>query len=223
MNEIKLSPRVVITITNAGNEKKIKEAFDLSGISTIFTCHGQGTAPSAMMDLFGLSGREKIINAVFVNKEATKKLFRHLDEKLSFSQKGHGIAFTLSPTSMQKKILETIDKTPSQEGDENEMKEQTPYVAILTAVAGGFSEEVVESARSAGARGGTIIKGMREITKETAELLRVSPVEEQEFVLILVPTEKKAVIMDAITTKCGINTDAHGIITAFPTDEVFGL
>ena len=48
-------------------------------------------------------------------------------------------------------------------------------------------------------------------------------VEEQDFVLILVPRENKSEVMDAITTKCGIKTEAHGIVTAFPVDEVFGI
>ncbi len=220
MNEMKLSPRLAITITNSGNEKKLKEAFELSGMNVSFTCHGQGTAPSAIMDLFGLSGREKLITAGFVDRSGTAELFKNLDEKLSFSQKGHGIAFTLSPISMQSQIMAILHQT---QGDENQMKEQTPYVAILTAVAGGFSEEVVEAARSAGARGGTIIKGMRDGTHEISETLGVPLMEEQDFVLILVPRENKADVMNAITAKCGINTEAHGVVSAFALDEVFGL
>ncbi len=223
MNTVKFSPRLIITITNASNEKKVKEAFEMSGVGIVSACHGQGTAPSAMMDLFGLSGRDKIITAGFIGKDSKKLLFSHLDEKLSFSQKGRGIAFTLSPISMQKKIIDALQNNTSAKGDENEMNEQTPYVAILTAVAGGFSEEVVESARSAGARGGTIIKGMRETAKEMAESLGLPLVEEQEFVLILVPAEDKTAVMNAITAKCGINTEANGIIAAFALDEVYGL
>lgn len=222
MNDVKVAPRLVITITNSGNEKKVKEAFELSRVSVSFTCHGQGTAPSAMMELFGLSGREKIITAGFVDKADKKILFGHLDEKLLFSQKGHGIAFTLSPSSMQSQIISIINKENIQ-GDENKMSEQIPYTAIIAAVAGGFSEDVVEAARSAGARGGTIIKGTRDMHHEVSETLGVPLVEEQEFVLILVPRESKAEVMNAITAKCGIKTEAHGIVSAFPVDEVFGI
>ncbi len=222
MNDTKFSPRLVFTITNAGNEKKVKEAFEMSGMTMAFTCHGQGTAPSAIMDLFGLSGREKIINSGFISKNDTKLLFASLDEKLSFSQKGHGIAFTIALTGMQKKILDSINNT-SEKGDDSEMNEQTPYTAILAAVAGGFSEEVVEAARSAGARGGTVIKGIREAAKDISESLGIPQLEDQEFVLILVPADTKKDVMNAITSKCGINTAAHGVVSALPLDEVYGL
>lgn len=222
MSELKISPRFAITVTNAGNDKKIKEAFEQAGVSVVFTCHGQGTAPSAIMDLFGLSGREKLITAGFVDRSETPRLFKTLDEKMSFSQKGHGIAFTMSPICMQKCMMSVINKeTPK--GDESKMNEQTSYIAILAAVAGGFSEEVVEAARSAGARGGTIMKGMRDCNHEVSKTLGVPLVEEQDFVLILVPKDTKNAVMDAITAKCGINTEAHGIVSAFPLDEVFGL
>lgn len=222
MNEIKISPRFVVTITNLGNDKKIKEVFDLSKVGIVFACHGQGTAPSAIMDMFGLSGREKIITAGFIDKKGTAGFFKHLEEKLSFSQKGHGISFTMAPISMQSQIMSTIN-TENVQGDEGQMKEQTPYVAILAAVAGGFSEEVVEAARSAGARGGTIMKGMRDTSHEISESLGMPLMDEQDFVLILVSREIKNEVMNAITAKCGINTEAHGIVSAFALDEVFGF
>ncbi|MBR6633713.1 MAG: hypothetical protein IKL05_05375 [Clostridia bacterium] len=223
MTELKLSPRLAFTITNTGNEKKLKEAFEASGSAITFSCHGHGTAPSAMMELFGLSGREKLITAGFLDRTKTAELFRQLDEKLSFSQKGRGIAFTLSPSSMQSQVMALLKREEQTQGDENEMKEQAPYVAILAAVTGGYSDDVVEAARSAGARGGTIIKGMRDGSHEVSEALGIPLMEEQDFVLILVPRENKLEVMNAITTECGINTEAHGVVSAFNLDEVFGL
>lgn len=220
MNEIKLSPRLAFTITNAGTDKKVKEAFETSGIGIVFTCHGQGTAPSAIMDMFGLSGREKLITAGFIDKSRMKSFFAHLDEKLLISQKGHGIAFSMSPISMQKQIVSVLTADNTQ-GDEIKMNGN--YIAILTAVTGGFSEDVVEAARSAGARGGTIMKGMRDTSHEITDAVGVPLMDEQDFVLIIVPREAKTDVMNAITAKCGINTEAHGIISAFALDEVFGL
>lgn len=225
MNEMKSSPRLAITITNAGNEKKLIEVFESAGIPVSFMCHGQGTAPSAIMDLFGLSGREKLITAGFTDKTRTAALFKHLEEKLSFSQKGHGIAFTLSPKTMQSKVMALLKGEESIQGEESGMNEHNHdrYAAILVAVAGGFSEDVVEAAHSAGAQGGTVIKGMREWNREAATELGTPIKEEQDFVLILVPKENKTEIMNAITVKCGINTEAHGIVSSFALDEVFGI
>ena len=41
------------------------------------------------------------------------------------------------------------------EGDEAEMREKSEYSLIWVSVASGYSDEVVDAARNAGARGGT--------------------------------------------------------------------
>lgn len=47
--------------------------------------------------------------------------------------------------------------------------------------------------------------------------------EEQEFILMVVPKEKKAEIMAAISRACGLKTPAHGIVISIPVDEVMGI
>ena len=44
-----------------------------------------------------------------------------------------------------------------------------------------------------------------------------------DFVMIVVPEEKKTAVMQAITTSCGLNSPAHGVILSVPVDEVMGL
>ena len=61
----------------------------------------------------------------------------------------------------------------------------------------------------------------REITMPCAGVF--SPQEEQEFVMIVVPREKKCEIMSAITTSCGLKTPAHGMVISLPVDDVMGL
>jgi nitrogen regulatory protein PII len=53
--------------------------------------------------------------------------------------------------------------------------------------------------------------------------LGISMQEEEEFVVIVTPREKKAAVMNAISDACGLRTDAHGIIVSLPVDEVIGL
>lgn len=47
--------------------------------------------------------------------------------------------------------------------------------------------------------------------------------EEQDFVMIIVPKEKKPHIMQEISSVCGLQSEAHGIIFSVPVDEVLGI
>ncbi|MBQ7898020.1 MAG: hypothetical protein IJ323_06315 [Clostridia bacterium] len=217
-------PRILVTITNAGNEKKLKEVFDRSDVPVSFSCPAQGTAPSAIMDIFGLSGRTRVISAGLTVKSRVSEIFDKLSESLDFANKGKGIAFTIALTGLQSHMISALTQAEKnkEEGDDKRMNTQT-YSAIFVSCNNGYSEDVFEAARKAGATGGTIIKGIREVTEETSEKLGIPLCDEQDFILIIVKRDNKKEIMTAIINECGILTEARANVMSFPIDEVFGL
>ena len=103
------------------------------------------------------------------------------------------------------------------------MKEKSAYSLIWVSVASGYSDDVVDTARKAGARGGTVLKGLRHHSQRACQSLGVPIQVEQDFVMIVVPRENKAEIMAAISGACGLNTPAHGVVLSLPVDDVLGL
>ena len=63
----------------------------------------------------------------------------------------------------------------------------------------------------------------RRIAGNAGPYLGIDGPEEQDFVMIVVPEEKKTAVMQAITASCGLNSPAHGVILSIPVDEVMGL
>lgn len=51
----------------------------------------------------------------------------------------------------------------------------------------------------------------------------ISIQEEKEMIYILASHDKKSEIMKAIGEKCGLHTEAKGIIIAIPVEDVAGL
>ena len=94
---------------------------------------------------------------------------------------------------------------------------------ILVAADQGYSEDIIEAARSAGARGGTVIRGRRSGTEGVMTLLGMSTQEEQEFTMIIVEKSLRAAVMEAISSACGLKTPAHGIVLSLPVEEAIGL
>ena len=47
--------------------------------------------------------------------------------------------------------------------------------------------------------------------------------QEREVVIILVKKQEKLAIMQAIGEKCGMKTEAHGVVFSMPVDSVVGL
>ncbi len=45
----------------------------------------------------------------------------------------------------------------------------------------------------------------------------------KEIILILTPKTDKVAIMKAISEKCGVQSEAHGVVVSLPVDSVAGL
>ena len=150
-----------------------------------------------------------------------------------YKRKGGGIAVSLPVTGLQSCVSKILDKEvgdvePEQIGervrkDMSEIHQKARYTMIWVSVAGGYSDDVIDVARDAGARGGTVMKGRRRSSERASQHLGIAMQDEQEFVMIIVPTEKKQEVMAAITNSCGLRTPAHGILVSIPIDEAIGL
>ena len=224
-----IAPRMVITITREEDQKTLEEVFDSMDIPMCFQFRGKGTAPSEMMDIFGLRGTTRLLTGAFLAKPQVKPLFETMNKQLSFRHRGGGIAITVPMIGMQSGVLELLnyknqDKTDTPlKGDGTEMKEKSGYALIWVSVTGGYSDDVVDAARKAGAKGGTVMKGRRRSSERVSHHFGISMQEEQDFVMIVVPREKKNDTMTAIMDACGLQTNAHGVVWALPVDEVMGL
>jgi nitrogen regulatory protein PII len=98
-----------------------------------------------------------------------------------------------------------------------------PYVAIFCIVNHGFTDLVMESAKSAGARGGTVLTARGSGNREAEEFFGVVVTPEKEIVMILVPEEIRDKVMSAVNAGAGMNTKGMGIAFALPVSDIVGI
>lgn len=94
---------------------------------------------------------------------------------------------------------------------------------IVCIVNAGFSEQVMDAARSVGAGGGTVIHAKGTANKEAEALFRITVQPEKEMVMILVAKKLKEDVLRALYKSVGLNTPGQGIAFSLPVDEVVGL
>ena len=225
------SPRVFIMITKEDDKKKLEELFDRLHIPICYQVRGKGTATSEMLDIFGLSGSTRLITAGILPKIAIEYLMKAAEALFSFHKKGGGIVLTVPLIGMQHPVFQVLSNEEKemleqkiQERMENmeEMKHQS-YVVVWVSVVSGYSDEVIDAARKVGAKGGTVLRGRQRNSERVSEWIGISTQEERDFVMMVVPRDKKREIMAAIGDACGLSTKARGVILALPVDDVFGL
>lgn len=102
------------------------------------------------------------------------------------------------------------------------MAQNNGYELIICIVNRGFSDLVMETARNAGARGGTVLHA-RGGGQAGKEFFGISIQPEKEMLMILVKAELKCPVMQAILKDAGPYAPAHGICFSVPVDETAGL
>ncbi|GHV01389.1 hypothetical protein FACS1894211_11020 [Clostridia bacterium] len=96
------------------------------------------------------------------------------------------------------------------------------YKLIICVVNRGFSEEVMDAARAAGARGGTVLHGRgTSLHSHTVLGVRIEP--EKELLLIAVERDGCRAVMEAINERAGLGTPGSGICLALPIEDIIGL
>ncbi|NLB29142.1 MAG: P-II family nitrogen regulator [Clostridiales bacterium] len=94
---------------------------------------------------------------------------------------------------------------------------------IITTVNSGYSDVVMEAARLAGARGGTILHARGSVGEEMKKFFGVTIDPEKEVVLILTIRENRVAMMSAIKDAAGLKTEARGLSFSLPVDDVAGI
>lgn len=93
------------------------------------------------------------------------------------------------------------------------------FQLLVCIVNAGFSQNVMEAARAAGARGGSIIRGRGSANPEAEEFFNISIQPDKEVILILVTNEIKDTVMTAVFKNSGLSTDGQGIAFSLPVER----
>ena len=101
--------------------------------------------------------------------------------------------------------------------------EEHRFEVILTLVNAGFADVVMNAAREAGARGGTIIHARGTGTAEMEKKYNVIITPDKELIMILASVNIKDQVLSAIYKAAGLGNEGQGIAFTLPVTDVIGL
>ena len=217
--------RAVFSIVDYSKGDLIAEIYKKQNVPVFFSTHGNGAAPSAVLELLGFGENKKSIMISVLDIPKSEQIFAAVEEKMHISKPGKGIMFSIPLTGATAFLVGLTDSgtiDAAQKGRDFEMA-QHEYELIITIVTKGYSQDVKAAANAAGARGGTLIHALGMGGEEAQKFLGITIQPEKDLILNVVRREEKATIMKAIAEASGINTQGRGIIFSLPVDAAMGL
>ena len=215
---------LTFSIMNRRQIRRFQDVYDEAGASLALTMLGRGTAASEVLDYFGLAATEKAVLLHFVTKDTWKSIKSVLQKKLHIDVPGTGVAFTVPLSSIggKKQLQFLLNGQAFEKGEEQTLKE-TKYELLLAIANQGYTEQIMDAARTQGAGGGTVIHAKGTGMEHAEQFLGFSLASEKEIVLIVVPHGKKNAIMRAIMDQAGLTTQAKAVVFSLPVTSTAGM
>lgn len=194
--------------------KVLKESKKLGALGgTIY--RAKGTLSDKFLNFFSIYNEKKELLIMAVDEESASKIVPTLVAKFNLEKKNTGIIFTTNLTAISGSLLE-------KELKKDEVVDPM-FKLITTIVDRGKANDVVESANTAGARGGTVLHARGSGTKETLKLFNMDIEPEKEVVMIIVDSNIAQNVVERINNDLEINIAGKGIIFVQDIDQAHGI
>lgn len=216
---------VLLSIVEIDKGKKLIEKLKKLNISVHFRLSGLGTAPTEMMDIFGLGTKGKDIVVSLGAEDDIKDMMANFGTAFESHSKYGGLMIVLDITAASRVLTEILNFSENKNSEKGNgtMKNEHHNNLIVISVNEGFSEDVMQVARKAGATGGTVIKGRLADIEQFAEFVNKQVDEDREILCILAPMKASKQIMEDVNREFGLSSPANGIVFAIPTEKAYKI
>ena len=202
---------------------KFVSLYQERNIAASFITLGHGTVSGETAAYF-LDRSEKAVIFSLVTRETWRDAKRALRQQLRIDVPGVGVAFTVPMSSIggRRELAFLTEGQNFTRGEESTMK-GTDRELIVVISNQGFNETVMDAARGAGAYGGTVVHARGTGMERAEKFLGISLASEKDMIFIVVKTEQRDHIMQAVMMKAGMETPAKAIAFSLPVADTAGL
>ena len=225
MNARKRTPLcIVCTIVERGAGQKIAKVYEKLGLGFHYRVSGEGTAPSDLLDILGIGTSERDVLISPAPREAAEGLVEMIHRDGISGVRAKGIMCVLPLTAASAKIAGALmsARTGEQE-EEMSMNGSMKQSMIMIAVDQGYTEAVMNTAKSVGARGGTVIRSHILRSEEHASFGGPTFAGERELILIVASQGERNAIMESVDRIHGGDSAAHAILYSLPIEQTAHL
>lgn len=211
---------LIITITDRDRAEDFTSWYRSQGIPLVLTALGRGTATTEILDYLGLEDSEKAV--LFCVAPRSPRMVRRAARELWLDVPGNGVLMAIPVDSIggvtAKEYLQQ-----QEEGETPMAERENTHELIVVITNQGYTDQVMDAARAAGATGGTSVHAKGTGTELAKRFFGVSIASEREIIFILARAEDKKPIMKAVMERAGMRSEARSLVFSLPVSDLAGL
>lgn len=220
--------KLVIAFVERGQGPAVVKFFEEYSILCNFQSVGEGTASSELLDVLGFGTSERDILMSMGCDTNVNRLMYELQEDLYEELDAKGIVFDMPLSGinhlMAKVLFEQRRDAKADEKGGSVMTQSGNDSLIIVVVNQGHTDDVMDTARNAGARGGTVIRSRwAGGPADTTQFYGITLQAEKEIIFIVAARESRNTIMEKINEKHGVNTAAAALTCSLGIENIAKL
>ena len=217
--------QMLVSIVERGKGTDLMKHYTRHSVIHHYQAAGRGTAASHLLDTlgFGTTERDILISAAPV--ATMRQLMGHLKDEDRSKLGAQGIAFSVNMSGMTAILAVGLSRLEELEPERGEqiMEQGNHHSLILVSVNQGYTDEVMDTARAAGARGGTVVRARWTGAGEVEKFVGITIQAEKEVLAIVSTHKERNQIMEAIEKGHGLRTDAQAVVFSLPIENTARL
>ena len=217
---------MVFSIITRGKGKKYVESLTKNGMGFHMIANGIGTAPSEMMDIFGLGTNDKDIVITLAPENILNPYLVDMNRGIDGSYEYGGLMMCVRLSAISRLGSELVNRTSKgndTKGGKKKVKNTEKHQLILVSVNQGYTDAVMQTARQAGAMGGTVMRARLSESSMMEQFGESAVQSEREIITIFAPLGTASKIMEDINRAHGVLSEANGIVMALPVDKAYKI
>ncbi|RRD96134.1 P-II family nitrogen regulator [Clostridiales bacterium COT073_COT-073] len=207
---------LIYAVVSYGMGSKLMQKAKKYGIRGGTILPGRGTVQNRILNFFSLYDERKEIVMLGTDRKTAQSALAKLNQDFRFEKPNKGIVFTTL-------MCEIIGSSHQQREETIEEGENKMYQLITTIVNRGKAEDVIDAAKAAGSKGGTIINARGSGVHETMKLFNMDIEPEKEMVLVLSKADVTDKIIASIREKLEIDKPGNGVIFLQNVHQAYGI
>jgi len=215
--------KLLISIVERGQGKFLTKIYEKHHLSCHFQSLGRGTASSELLDVLGFGSAERTVVLSIGAESVVEQLMYELAEGEEEARNCKGIAFDMPLTGMNKIMAVILENQAPKETGGNVLDNKGKNSLILIVANQGHTDDIMNTARAAGARGGTILRSRWAGPEDTEQFFGIKIQAEKEIIVIVASTETRNAIMETVNMKHGLKTEAGAMICSVGIDQMVRL
>ncbi len=214
---------LVFSIITRGKAKRFMQSLNENGIGFHLQTTAVGTAPSEMMDIFGLGSNDKDIIISLAPESIINSYVYDLNKNLGGSFEYGGLMMCIRLSAVSRLTSELINRASKEVGGNKKVKNTQKNQLVLVSLNQGYTDAVMQTAKSAGAMGGTVLRARLADGGVAEQLADAEVSTEREILAIFAPIGTAAAIMEAVNREHGVTSEANGMVIALPVDKTYKI